>query len=150
MSQYCSKYPECKCACDGECLGYKQNASLREEANINVPDVPWMKQKSSEHICNKIGCINIATNEIVWHLAANAVDPPIISTPIARLCNDHSHGNLWREFWSRESWKILCDTITGMGRRKPIERYSNVHTQPIGTSKKQLPDIQNKSGFTLN
>ncbi len=112
---------------------------LRKLADIDVPDLSNYREKHVESMCFKKGCINIAVNEAVWKLKNSETDAPIISTPIARLCIHHSHDNLWNEFYNKESWDIMRDAIEGMGRKKPKKKFSSVHVQPIGTSKKSMP-----------
>jgi hypothetical protein len=122
----------------------ENNKILRVERSGIKINTNGIREKSGtmrDFICNREGCICIATREIVWHLKSSENDSPIISTPIARLCDEHSTMNLWDIFYNRESWLILCDAITGMGRLKPKKQFSSLHPQPIGTSRSQMPNV---------
>jgi hypothetical protein len=98
--------------------------------------------------CSKHDCNNVAINEAVYSLACDNKHKPALSTPLARLCNIHSHGNLWQEFYNKEGWEQIRNAFIGMGKQPPKEKYSSIKIQPIGTAAKYTP--QGKSAFTMN
>lgn len=102
------------------------------------------------HKCNRDGCEQDATVEVVWELRCKPDTIPARSTPIARLCSEHATINLWNAFYTPDGWKKIVDAFDGMGHRVPQRKYSMLKTQPLGTAKRILPNVKPGQGFTQN
>lgn len=76
--------------------------------------------------CNHPGCVHDAIYKAVFELKASPSAVPQQSTTVARLCDEHSTGNLWQTFYTPEQWQLITDAFRGMGLRKPKEQFSNI------------------------
>lgn len=87
-----------------------------------------------KYTCNYPGCNAPAIAEAVYQLRHFDGQKPDVTTPIARLCMQHSQVNLWDKLHNRNQWKLIEEAFKGMNRSIPRERFSNIYIQPIGTA----------------
>lgn len=81
--------------------------------------------------CNKVGCLQRATQEVRLSLAVHASHPPAISSPIMYLCDEHAPEATWQNLNVDGNWGKICASFESIGRIPPKKKFSKLIIQPI-------------------
>lgn len=86
-------------------------------------------------ICDKNDCKKDARFSVIFELRVTKGGPAAQSTPIMNVCEDHMEVE-WKDIYSDDGWKRLCEAFKAIGRMPPVKEFSNIAIIPIG----DLPD----------
>ena len=76
--------------------------------------------------CSKNGCENEAKWEIRLSLAVHDHHEPALSTPLAKVCEEHKHEWSFDDFTPEENWNKICSGFLSAGRQAPKKKYSKL------------------------
>lgn len=98
-----------------------------------------IKRKTYPHgskRCGRLGCISVATNEVLIGLRDKATVPYSFTKPVAILCNEHSMPD-WDEVVTPDLWEHILSDFRRQGLPQPKRGYCRLEIRTI------------KSGLTI-
>ncbi len=81
--------------------------------------------------CNRVGCPNIATRQIVAKLAATRDGVAAMAEFDVFICDNHALDIDWDHVFSSDGFESICDLFAHQGFARPKKRFSQIITKKI-------------------
>ena len=96
------------------------------------------KQQLREHLdrkglsgtCMNMNCENPATHEVVFIFRVTATTPPATSSPLIKVCRQHTDVE-WSDVCDDRGWENICSEFLKRGYQPPSKQHSCIAIRPI-------------------
>ncbi len=88
-------------------------------------------------ICQREGCKEYATHQIVAELRVTDNGPKAVAGPFVYVCEQHSKDIGWADMIDGKGWALICAYMQSMGKQRPVREYSNLKVLPMSEAQKR-------------